>query len=91
MFNTKHSLFQDAEGPEFAGTKIGHDRTLICKPEDDDATMSWSFTSEDSNDTRTVAEGEKYKIDGSNLIVKDVQEEDLGVYRWAEEHKLDSN
>jgi len=79
------SLAEDAEGPEFAGTKIGHDRTLICKPEDDDATMSWSFTSEDSNDTRTVAEGEKYKIDGSNLIVKDVQEEDLGVYRCSED------
>ena len=91
MFNTKHSFLQDAEGPEFAGTKIGHDRTLICKPEDDEATVSWSVTSENSNDTKTVVEGEKYKIDGSNLIVKDVQEEDLGVYRWAEEHKLDSN
>ena len=87
MCNTKHLLLQDEEGPEFAGAKIGHDRTLICKPEDDDATVSWSFTSEDSNDTKTVAEGEKYKIDGSNLIVKDVQEEDLGVYRWTEEHK----
>merc|ERR1712203_1179988 len=29
--------------------------------------------------------GEKYKIDGSNLIVKDVQEEDLGVYRCSED------
>ena len=33
------------------------------------------------NDTKTVAEGEKYEMEGKSLVVKDVQEEDLGVYR----------
>ena len=35
------------------------------------------------NDTKTVAEGEKYEMEGKSLVVKDVQEEDLGVYRWS--------
>ena len=54
---------------------------MTCKGSEED-TVSWSVTMENAeNVTKSVAEGEKYEMEGKSLVVKNVQEEDLGVYR----------
>ena len=60
---------------------MGEDRKLTCKGSEE-GTLRWSVTTDNAeNDTKTVAAGEKYEMEGKSLVVKDVQEEDLGVYR----------
>ena len=60
---------------------MGSDRTLTCKGSEE-GTLSWSVTTDNAeNDTKTVAAGEKYEMEGKRLVVKNVQEEDLGLYR----------
>ena len=60
---------------------MGQDRTLTCKGSEED-TLKWSVTPDNAeNDTKTVVAGEKYEVEGNRLVVKNVQEEDLGVYR----------
>ena len=55
---------------------------MTCKGAEEDSTVSWTMTSDNAeNDTKTVAAGEKYKMEGKTLVVKNVQEEDFGVYR----------
>ena len=62
---------------------MGQDRTLTCKGSEEDSDgLKWSVTADNAeNDTKTVAAGEKYEMEGNTLVVKNVQEEDLGVYR----------
>ena len=70
------------EEPVFVKAKMGQDRTLTCKGSEEDSALKWSVTAENAeNDTKTVAAGEKYEMKGNTLVVKNVQEEDLGVYR----------
>ena len=53
---------------------MGEDRTLTCKGSEED-TVSWSVTMENAeNVTKSVAEGEKYEMEGKSLVVKNVQE-----------------
>jgi len=75
----------EEEEPVFAKAQIGQDRTLTCKPSDE-GTVSWSVSPENSqNDTKTLAVSEKFEMEGNNLVVKNVQEKDLGVYRCYED------
>jgi hypothetical protein len=77
----------EEEGPVFVKAQMGSDRTLTCKGSEE-GTLSWSVTTDNAeNDTKTVAAGEKYEMEGKRLVVKNVQEEDLGVYRCYEEHE----
>jgi hypothetical protein len=78
-------LAEEEEGPVFVKAQMGKDRTLTCKGSEE-GTLRWSVTMDNAeNDTKTVVEGEKYEMEGKSLVVKDVQEEDLGVYRCYEE------
>jgi len=79
---------EEEEGPVFVKAKLGEDRTLTCKGAEEDSTVSWTMTSDNAeNDTKTVAAGEKYEMEGKTLVVKNVQEEDFGVYRCYEENE----
>ena len=74
-------LHQEEEGPVFVKAQMGQDRRLTCKGSDE-GTLSWSMTPDNAeNDTKSVVAGEKYEMEGNSLVVKNVQEEDLGVYR----------
>jgi len=76
----------EEEEPVFVKAKMGQDRTLTCKGSEEDSALKWSVTADNAeNDTKTVAAGEKYEMEGNTLVVKNVQEEDLGVYRCYEE------
>merc|ERR1712107_171895 len=77
---------EEEDGPAFVKAIMGEDRKLTCKGAEEESTLTWSVTSDNAeNDTKTVAAGEKYEIEGNSLVVKNVQEEDLGVYRCYEE------
>jgi len=80
------SLAEEDE-PVFVKAQMGQDRTLTCKGSEED-TLKWSVTPDNAeNDTKTVVAGEKYEVEGNRLVVKNVQEEDLGVYRCYEENE----
>ena len=76
--------FLQEEEHTFASTKLGGSKTLKCGSQEDDeeAKVHWEVTAEGQNNTLEVkAVEDKFVMDGVKLTIKDVQEEDLGVYR----------
>lgn len=85
---------EDDEEHTFASTKLGADKTLRCgSGEEDGKKISWQVTREGQNGSVKVsAEVGKFVLDGVKLIIKNVQEENLGVYRCfaSEAEELES-
>jgi len=79
----------EAEELTWASVKLGADKTLRCKEADDEEVITWSFTPERQNDSMSVAQGEKYKMEENKLVISDVQQADLGIYRCFNEEKED--
>eukprot|EP00092_Neocalanus_flemingeri_P078701 GFUD01097943.1.p1 GENE.GFUD01097943.1~~GFUD01097943.1.p1 ORF type:complete len:304 (+),score=80.61 GFUD01097943.1:49-960(+) len=72
-----------ANDEEYVTVKIGNKRTLNCKTKEP---VTWTFSknsTESGDEAEIVAEENLYKIDGSKLVLLNVQEEHLGFYQCS--------
>jgi len=65
----------------YTTVKIGNQRTLDCKTTDP---ITWGYSKNNTEEeTPIAAEENVYKIDGSKLVLLNVQEEHLGFYKCS--------
>jgi len=86
------SLADDQEEDhKFVSVKIGGTATLECEKEDSE-TITWTLTSEDGhNDTKPspVQDGDVFELKNDKVHIKNVKEENLGIYRcYNEENEV---
>jgi len=66
--------------------KLGNQKTLECGEDKEQKGLTWDFTPEGQNDSRPVS-GDQFSVEGNKLVILEVQQENLGVYRCFDEDK----
>jgi len=77
---------QEDEKHTWKSVKLGNQKTLECGEDKEQKGLTWDFTPEGQNDSRPVS-GDQFSVEGNKLVILEVQQENLGVYRCFDEDK----
>lgn len=81
----KCSASQEEKDHTWKSVKLGNQKTLQCGEAEQHKSVTWSFTAEGQNDSAPVSVGEHFTTEANKLVILDVQQEDLGIYRCFDE------
>jgi len=78
---------QEDEKHTWKSVKLGNQKTLECGEDKEQKGLTWDFTAEGQNDSRPVSAGDQFTMEGNKLVILEVQQENLGIYRCFDEDK----